>query len=121
MAKLNLSTKEDKVYGEFTKGYRLSTNVIDRRGKQQYHPTETTRPNTNIESNRKSISVGKSSPLDTRSSDTTNQRVNEGAADSEDWQVGRGGLTADVTPKMKPGQSRKVDPDEALSITNSRE
>lgn len=96
---------EDK---KFWHNYRQSTNVVDRRGAQWDKPTETPRVSSSFEKTKRQMSLNGSTSLGEPSQNTPS-----GAAD---------GMSnpGDITPSMKSGQSRKVDPDEAVSITNSR-
>lgn len=115
--KLNLSTKEDKVYGEFTKGYRLSDNFIDRRGQKSYADTldqygrnyDRFMGETPTPASRKA----RQETMTPIARDTT--RADSSPSDFDPF-LNKGG--SDTTPSNSFSQTRKVDAEEAVRKTH---
>lgn len=95
---LDATSRPESTYSAFTKNYRASDSIIDRRGKQ-YRPTST---------NPRGGSVGGGTgPVreDTQAVDDYNSDM-----------AGFGGKSSETTPR---NSSRKVDADEAIRRTHT--
>lgn len=96
-------------YSEFTKNYRLSSNVEDRR----FDRTQS-RKTTGGTAGQSGGATSRRTPV-----------PKYGTADEntpDDYSVGpaEGGGVSPTTPDRRAGQARKMDPEDAIDITSNR-
>lgn len=97
-------------YGEWTKGYRLSSNIEDRRFDRTSQKGSSTNQMVDDYSRPTGARRGNRSTPDENTPDDYSN-----AADGT-----FGGMKAGDTPDRKAGQARKTDPADAIDITSNR-
>lgn len=97
---LDATSRPPSAFSAFTAGYRLSSNVEDRRGKKQYDPTDT--------------------PSDYTAGMTSTSGSASRPKTEEDEMYGTSSNKGDTTPSSRTSGSttRKVDAEEAIRRTH---